>query len=125
MTILMALYKQLNISVALEAAEAINAARIKLGASVPTEFSAFIAACIGALTGLAAFDSKHAAGYCFRAMRHHHVSAIVAMLETIKRYEDAYRADIPDCLHSAPAYDDAVQAIDTLEHAINLLKIAY
>jgi len=121
---LSALYKQLKVSVDSGLAEAFKAACLNAGVSMATEISDFLAARTDALAGQSAKVAKQAS-YDTRRKRRQHVGSIILNLETIRDYEDAYRANIPDNLQSGPAYENAELAVDNLEQAIELLKDAY
>ena len=122
--IVMALYRQLKVSVEPDLAESFKAACMNAGVSMAAELSAFMAGRASAITGLADKSVKQA-GYDTRAKRRQHVGQIVLQLEAILGSEDAYRAHIPENLQSGPAYENAEQTIDSLEQAIDLLKDAY
>jgi len=115
---------QLKVSVEPDLAESFKAACMKSGVSMAAELSAFMASRTGAMAEMAKKAAKKDE-YDTRAKRRRHVNHIVIQLETIMRYEDAYRARIPDSLQTGPAYENAETAIDNLEQAIELLKDTY
>jgi len=117
-------FKQLKVSVEPDLAESFKIACMSAGVSMAAELSAFMAARSGVMAASAAKSAKYD-GYDTRAKRRSHVRQIVAQLENIMRYEDAYRARIPESLQSGPAYENAELAIDTLEQALDLLRDAY
>jgi hypothetical protein len=120
----MALLRQLKVSVDHDLAESFKFACSGAGVSMASELSALMAARIGVMTGLPA-KADRLAGYDTRAKRRFHVVRIIAQLESIMGYEDAYKSHIPENLQSGPAYDNAEVAVDSLEQVIDLLKDAY
>ena len=120
----MALLRQLKVSVDHDLAESFKLACANAGVSMAAELSALMAARVGAMTGLPVKADRFA-GYDTRAKRRHHVGQIVAQLESIMGYEDAYKAHIPENLQAGPAYENAEIAVDSLEQAIDLLHDAY
>ena len=117
-------FKQLKVSVEPDLAESFKTACMNAGVSMAAELSTFMAARAGIMARTAEKTAKNNS-YDTRAKRRHHVNQIIIQLETIMRYEDAYRANIPENFQSGPAYENAEMAIDTLEQAIDLLKDAY
>ena len=63
--------------------------------------------------------------YDTRRKRRRYVASIIIHLEAIKNFEDAFLANVPVNLQSAPAYENAELSIESLEQAIDLLKDAY
>jgi hypothetical protein len=122
MLYLMALYKQIKMSVEPTLAESFKNACMNSGVSMASEFSAFMADRIGALSGLAA---KPTACYDTRYKRRHHIDLIIHQLEAIMTFEAAYRDRIPANLQAGPAYEAAEQAVDSLEQVIDLLRDTY
>jgi len=120
----MALYRQLKILVDHDLAKSFKRTCTTAGVSMASELSALMATRIGEASSLSV-KADRLVGYDTRAKRRRHVGRIVAQLESIMEFEDAYRSNIPDNLQSGPAYEDAELAIDSLEQAIDLLKDAY
>ena len=120
----MALYRQLKVSVDQDLAESFKHVCTNAGISMAAELSAFMASRTGVMSESPVKPDKFA-GYDTKAKRRYHVGCIIAQLESIMGYEDAYKARIPDNLQSGPAYENAELAVDSLEQAIDLLKDAY
>jgi len=124
MLILSALNKQLKISVDPGLAEAFKAACLNAGVSMAAEITDFMAARTGALAELSTKTAKQVS-YDTRRKRRKHVGTIIHSLETIRDYEDANRARIPDNFQTGQAYENSELSVDILEQAIDLLKDAY
>jgi len=120
----MASHKQLKVSVESDLAESFKAACINTGVSMAAEISAFMAARTGAVPRTAVIVNRQDR-YNTRAKRRYHIGKILIQLKDILDYEDAYRSNIPVNLQSGQAYENAEQAIDSLEQAIELLNDAY
>ena len=116
--------QQLKISVEPDLAGSFKTACLNAGVSMVSEISEFMAERTNALDKSTAKSVKQA-GYETRRKRRHHVGSIILQLEAIKDFEDDYRSNIPENLQSGPAYENAEQAVDNLEQAIELLKDTY
>jgi len=117
-------YRQLKISVDPELADSFKAACVSAGVSMTSELSEFMAMRTEALSGLSEKAAKQAS-YDTRRKRRHHIDLMIRQLEAIKNHEDVYMNNIPDNLQAGQAYEDAGQAIDTMEQALELLKDTY
>ena len=125
MFIVMASYKQqLKVSVEPDLAESFKAACLAAGVSMVSEISDFMAERTNTLVKIAEKSIKQSS-YETRRKRRRHVGSIILQLEAIKDFEDDYRSNIPENLQNGPAYENAEQAVDYLEQAIELLRDTY
>jgi antitoxin component of RelBE/YafQ-DinJ toxin-antitoxin module len=60
-----------------------------------------------------------------RGGRRKEVKTIIQKLEKIREAEDDYKHNIPENLTGGAAYESAVQAVDMIEQAIELLQEAF
>ena len=114
-------YKQMNLSVNPELAEAFRLACEQSGNSmrkVLTEFMASYAA-------LPPTTNKLKKEHSGRGHRRKSVRSVVTQLTGIRDSEDAYKDNIPENLRNSSRYTDAEQAVELLEEAIEILSEAF
>jgi hypothetical protein len=116
-------YKQMNISVGKELAEAFKALCREEGVSVAGEMKSFMQERLGMATPKPC--GVPGAGRPSRGKRRREVAAVIARLERIMADEECYLDHIPENLQGGARAEAAAHSIAMLSEAIDLLADVY
>jgi hypothetical protein len=116
-------YKQMNISVDKELAEAFKALCSEEGVSVAGAIKSFMDKNLGIAT--VKLSDNSGAARPSRGKRRREVTAVIARLETIMADEECYLDRIPENLRYSVWAEAAAHSIAMLSEAIDLLADAY
>jgi len=110
-------YRQVKIHAPVNVAAAFREACSANGVSMASVISEFMAG----YSKAAMTAGKHPPFYATKRARRAVISSIVKQLELIKTAEEQYRDNIPENLQGSVVFDNAEQAVLSLEEAIDLL----
>ena len=112
-------YKQINIAVRPELAEAFRVACEQAG--IPMR-EALITLMTGFVKIPVSPSKKRDKGYTDRGNRRKAVADIIKRLEMIRDAEEQYKLNIPENLVNSSRYESAEQAVEALDEAIGILQ---
>ena len=115
-------YKQINIAVRPELADAFHAACEKAQTPMREVFVTLIA---GYCATPPAPKKREDKGYATRAMRRKATAAIVEQLTSIRDAEEEYMQNMPANLRNSSRHESAEQALEAFEEAIDRLEGAF
>ena len=115
-------YKQINIAVRPELADAFRAACEQAKTPMRETLIAFMTHYCMAPPALKDQKDK---GYITRSSRRKATAAIIAQLERIRDAEEQYKQNIPSNLKNSSRYESAEHAIQVLDEAIGILTEAF
>jgi len=115
-------YKQINIAVRPELADAFRAACEQNRTSMREAFTSLMAEYCAKPP---APKKQNNEGYADRGRRRKATAAVIGQLEKIRDAEDEYKQNIPANLQSSSRYESAEQAVDALDEAIGILADAF